>query len=158
MREKILLFAVATLMLSLVWPAHAQQPKKVPRIGVLSLGTGNPTIDAFRQGLHELGWVDGKNIALEYRWAEGNEDRFPVLAAELLRINVDIILVTTPQAANAAKKLTKTIPIIVTAMYDPVRTGLVKSLGPAWRECNRDVLHGSRVGRQAVGTSQRGNS
>ena len=73
--------------------------------------------------------MEGKNIALEYRWAERNEDRLPVLAAELVRINVDIILVTTPQAANAASKLTKTIPIVVTAIECTVR--LVDSLvGP----------------------------
>lgn len=118
---------LGAMILTGSFPAEAQQLMKVPRIGILSLGRGNPTIDAFRQGLDELGWVDGKNIALEYRWAEENEDRFPVLAAELVRINVDIILVTTPQAANAAKELTKTIPIIVTAMN--VGTGLVNSLG-----------------------------
>ena len=119
-------FVLSAMLFALSIPAAAQQPAKVPRIGILSLGRGNPTIDAFRQGLHELGWVDGKNIALEYRWAEESEDRSSVLVAELIRINVDIILVTTPQAANAASKLTKTIPIIVTAMNVPTR--LVESL------------------------------
>ena len=117
---------LGAMLFALSIPAAAQQPAKVPRIGILSLGRGNPTIDAFRQGLHELGWVDGKNIALEYRWAEESEDRSSVLVAELIRINVDIILVTTPQAANAASKLTKTIPIVVTAMNVPTR--LVESL------------------------------
>jgi putative ABC transport system substrate-binding protein len=116
------------MLLAPCFSAHAQEPKKVPRIGILSLGSGNPTIESFRQALQELGWVDGKNIAFEYRWAEGNDDRFPILAAELVRINVDVILVTTPRAAEVASKLTKTIPIVLTAMLDPGRTGLVKSL------------------------------
>jgi putative ABC transport system substrate-binding protein len=120
---------VGAMLLAFSFPAQAQQPKKIPRIGILSLGSGNPTIEAFRRTLHELGWVDRDNIAFEYRWAEGNEDLFPILAAELVRINVDIILVTTPRAADTASKLTKTIPIILTAMLDPIRTGLVKSLG-----------------------------
>jgi ABC-type uncharacterized transport system substrate-binding protein len=119
---------LGAMILTGSFPAEAQQLMKVPRIGILSLGRGNPTIDAFRQGLHELGWVDGKNIALEYRWAEENEDRFPVLAAELVRINVDIILTTTPQAANAAKTLTKTIPIVVTVIPGPGEYRLVDSL------------------------------
>jgi putative ABC transport system substrate-binding protein len=108
--------------------ARAQQPKKVPRIGILSLGSGNPTIEALRRGLQELGWVDGENIAFEYRWAEGNEDRFPILTAELIRISVDIILATTPQAANAASKLTKSIPIVLTVIPGPGLYGLVDSL------------------------------
>jgi putative tryptophan/tyrosine transport system substrate-binding protein len=119
---------VGVMLFALGFAADAQEPKQVPRIGILSLGKGNPTIDAFRQGLHELGWVDGKNIALEYRWAEENEEHFPRLAAELVRINVDIILVTTPQAANAAKKLTKTIPIVVTVIPGPGEYRLVDSL------------------------------
>jgi putative ABC transport system substrate-binding protein len=120
---------VGAMLLACSFPAQAQQPKKIPRIGILSLGKGNPTIDAFRQGLHELGWVDGENIALEYRWAEGNEDLLPILAAELIRINVDIILATTPRAANAAHKLTKSIPIVLTVIAAPGQYGLVKSLG-----------------------------
>jgi putative tryptophan/tyrosine transport system substrate-binding protein len=119
---------VGVMLFALGFAADAQEPKQVPRIGILSLGKGNPTIDAFRQGLHELGWVDGKNIALEYRWAEENEEHFPRLAAELVRINVDIILVTTPQAANAAKKLTETIPIVVTVIPGPGEYRLVDSL------------------------------
>jgi len=108
--------------------AHAQELKRIPRIGILSLGSGNPTIESFRKGLHELGWVDGKNIAFEYRWAEGNEDRVPLLAAELVRISVDIILATTPQAASAASKLTKSIPIVLTVIPGPGLYGLVDSL------------------------------
>src|SRR5215472_3516466 len=103
------------MLLALSFPAHAQQaPKKIPRIGIPSAGwRGEPNLDAFLQGLHKLGWVDGQNIVIEYRWAEGNEERLFELVAELVRINVDIILVTTVRAANAARKLTKTIPIVV---------------------------------------------
>jgi putative ABC transport system substrate-binding protein len=122
------------MLLTVSFPAEAQQPKRIPRIGILSFGSGDPLglarrgTDAFQQNLHELGWVDGKNVAFEYRWANESEDRLFELAAELVRINVDIILVTTPRAANAAKKLTKSIPIVVTAIPGPGQYGLVQSL------------------------------
>src|SRR5262249_16822995 len=121
--KKIFLFILIITVLALTEGfARAQQAKKVPRIGILALGSGNPLgltrrgTDAFQQALHELGWLDGKNIVLEYRWANENEDRLFELVAELVRINVDIILVTTIRAANAAKKLTKTFPIVVTVI------------------------------------------
>lgn len=126
MRKKITGLALGAILLTLSLPAAGQETKKIPRIGILS-GSANPTINAFRQGLHELGWIDGKNLALDYRLVEGNEDRTEALIAELLSIKVDIILVTTPRAADTAKKLTKTVPIIVTAMAVP--TLLVNSLG-----------------------------
>jgi putative tryptophan/tyrosine transport system substrate-binding protein len=107
---------------------RAQQPSKIPRIGVLAFSSTNTTLAAFRQELHQLGYVEGKNIALEYRWAEGNEDRFPVLAGELLHMNVDIILATTSRGARAAQQLTRTTPIVTTAIPDPVVYGLVNSL------------------------------
>ena len=125
---------LGVMLLAVSLPAAAQQPEKVPRLGILSFGSGDPLglarrgTDAFQRGLHELGWVDGKNIAFEYRWANENEDRLCQLAAELVRINVDIILVTTPRAANAAKKLTKSIPIVVTVIPGPGQYGLVQSL------------------------------
>jgi len=118
---------LGAMLFALSIPAAAQQPKRVPRIGILSPGKGNPTIDGFRQGLYELGWVGGKNIAFEYRWANESEGRLYELAAELVRINVDIILVTNAQAAYAVQKFTKTIPIVVTAIGNPGR--LVESLG-----------------------------
>jgi putative ABC transport system substrate-binding protein len=114
--------------------AHAQEPKKIPRIGILSFGSGDPVsltrrqTDAFQQGLHELGWVEGKNIVLEYRWAEGNQDRFPVLAAELLQMNVDLIVATTPRGARAAQQLTSTTPIVATVIGNAVGSGLVDNL------------------------------
>jgi putative tryptophan/tyrosine transport system substrate-binding protein len=122
-----LLLTLCSMLLAPCCSAQAQEPKRVPRIGILSPGKGNPTIDGFRQGLYELGWVGGKNIAFEYRLANESEDRLYELAAELVRINVDIILVTNAQAAYAVQNFTKTIPIVVTAIGNPGR--LVESLG-----------------------------
>ena len=113
--------------------AEAQQPKKVPRIGYLS--SGDPTSEstrseAIRQALRELGYIEGQNIAIEYRYAEGKLDRFPELAAELVRLKVDIIVVAGGNTLiRAAKNATKTIPIVMTgAAPDPVEAGLVESL------------------------------
>jgi putative tryptophan/tyrosine transport system substrate-binding protein len=129
MRAIFPLVLIITLLALTGGSARAQQPKKIPRIGILSPGSGNPAIDAFRQGLQELGWVEGENIAIEYRWAEGNEDRLWALADELLRTNVDIIVATSARGAHAAHRLTKTTPIVTTGASDPVGSGLVKSLG-----------------------------
>ena len=111
--------------------AGAQQPAKIPRIGYLS-GTGNasnqgPYVDALRQGLRELGYAEGKNIAIEYRGAEGKLDRFPGLVNELVQLKVDVLVVPVVSAARAAKNATKTIPI-VTITGDPVGAGIVDSL------------------------------
>ena len=113
--------------------AEAQQPKKVPRIGYLS--SGDPASDsarseAIRLALRERGYVEGQNIAIEYRYAEGSVDRFPELAAELVRLKVDVIVVAGgDRLIRAAKNATKTIPIVMTgAGVDPVEAGLVESL------------------------------
>ena len=108
--------------------APAQQPAKVPRIGFLSTGVAGPNIEAFRQGLQELSYVVGQNIAIEYRWAGGRDDRLPELAGELIRLKVDIIVTTSSSAARAAQQATKTIPIVMAVSGDPVGTGLVASL------------------------------
>ncbi len=110
--------------------AEAQQPGKVPRIGFLvdgSPSSHSTRIEAFRQGLFQLGYVEGKNIAIEYRYAEGRFDRVPVLAGELVRLKVDVILTSGP-SATAAKQATGTIPIVFVAVPDPVGGGLVDSL------------------------------
>jgi putative ABC transport system substrate-binding protein len=108
--------------------ARAQQPGKVPLIGYLSnAGHGSPTAEAFRQGLRELGYVEGQNIAIEYRSSEGNIDRLPALAAELVGLKVDIIF-AGGATGRAAKKATSAIPIIFVGTPDPVATGLVASL------------------------------
>jgi ABC-type uncharacterized transport system substrate-binding protein len=109
--------------------AEAQQPVKIPRIGFLGASTASfysVRVETFRQGLRELGYVEGKNIAVEYRFADGNIDRLPALATELVGLKVDII-VTTPNA-SAAKNATKTIPIVFAATADPVAQGIVSSL------------------------------
>src|SRR5882724_7680042 len=116
---------VATLVLVLGVAAEAQQPKKVPRIGYLS--TGDPTsesarFEAIRLAMRDLGYIEGQNIAIEYRYAEGNLDRFPELAAELVRLKVNIIVVAGGNVmVRAAKNATKTIPVVmVGAGSDPV--------------------------------------
>ena len=111
--------------------ADAQQPKKVPRIGYLAGSTPEPQsarIKAFRQGLRELGYVEGKNIVFEYRYAEGKLERLPALAAELVRLKVDVILTAGPPATRAAKEATVTIPIVMAQDTDPVGNGFIASL------------------------------
>jgi hypothetical protein len=111
--------------------AEAQQAKKVPRIAYLSnRSPGSETLtEAFRQGLRQLGYVDGKDVSIEYRSAEGKADRLPELAAELVRLKVDIIVAQGIQAALAAKNATNTIPIVMAGLgRDPVEAGLVTNL------------------------------
>jgi len=109
--------------------AEAQQPAKVPRIGLLTPGSpGDPFIEAFRQGLRALGYVEGQNIALEYRWAESKYDRLPGLASDLVRLNVDLIFARSTPGARAAKNATTAIPIVFAAVTDPVNLGIVDSL------------------------------
>ncbi len=123
--------ALALGMLAALPAAGAQQPKKVPRIGVLwpySPTVASPLAQAFRQGLRGLGYVEGQNIALEERWAEEKYDRLPSLAAELVRLNVDIIVAATTTAIQAAQHATRTIPIVMTITNDPVDSGFVASL------------------------------
>ena len=107
--------------------AEAQSPGKVPRIGVLSPG-GLDRADAFRQGLRELGYVEGRNILIEYRTADGHLERLPRLAVELARLKVDLIFAGATPGARAAQQATATIPIVASAMGDPVGDGLVSSL------------------------------
>ena len=119
---------IAVVLLAVAVTAEAQQPKKVPRIGVISPVFQSAGMKAFREGLHDLGYIEGKNIVIEYRYAEGKEDRLPALASELVRLNVDIIVVGGGNATLAAKNATKTIPIVMGTASDPVGTGLVASL------------------------------
>jgi ABC-type uncharacterized transport system substrate-binding protein len=116
------------LVLVSAYPAKGQQAGKAPRIGVLFIGgRSQPHLAAFKQGLRERGYTEGKNITFEYRYAEGKEDRLPVLAAELVQLKVDVIVVTADVSAHAAQQATKTIPIVVTT-GDPVAWGLAESL------------------------------
>jgi ABC-type uncharacterized transport system substrate-binding protein len=108
--------------------AEAQQPPKTARIGFLSLSSGpTPTMD-ISPGLRELGWIEGKNLTIEYRWAASREDQLPALAAELARLKVDVIVTASTPAAWAAKRATTTIPIVATFVADPLGSGLVASL------------------------------
>jgi ABC-type uncharacterized transport system substrate-binding protein len=123
---------VAVVLLALGVTAEAQQPTKVPRIGWVS-GSGDPNtpgpqVESFRQGLRDIGYVEGKNILVEYRYAEGQLDRVPSLVAELVQLKVDVLVSGNFATIRAAKQATKTIPIVIVTAQDPVAAGLVDSL------------------------------
>jgi putative tryptophan/tyrosine transport system substrate-binding protein len=125
------IFAIFAMLFALCLPAEAQQPTKIPRIGYLSPTSPSvsPTrIEAFRQGLRELGYIESKNIVIEYRYAEGKFDRLPALAAELVSFKVDLIVTTGPTVTRAAKEATTTVPIVMATDTDPVGNGFVASL------------------------------
>ncbi len=129
MRPKLLVWLLATVLLITAPPAAAQQPKKVPKIAFLAGGSraaDSLLLEAFWRRMNELGYIEGKNIAAEYRFAEGAPERLPNFARELVRLNVDII-VAPGSGTRAAKKATDTIPIVIT-YGDPVGQGLVASL------------------------------
>jgi putative ABC transport system substrate-binding protein len=129
MNRRTAIQRLATFFLTTASLAQAQQLKKVPRIGYLSnADRESPNARAFRQGLKELSYVEGQNIAIEYRSSEGNPDRLPGLAAELVRLKVDIIVAAGGAPGAAAKNVTSTIPIIFVGSTDPVASGLVASL------------------------------
>jgi putative tryptophan/tyrosine transport system substrate-binding protein len=131
MRKNNVLFIVATFILASFHLADAQQPGKVPRIGILPPGTISERVhlwDAFRQGLRELGYVEGQNIILVFPSGEVKPERLPHLAAELVNLKVDVIVAAAVGAIHAAKEATKTIPIVMPVATDPVETGLVASL------------------------------
>jgi putative tryptophan/tyrosine transport system substrate-binding protein len=129
-KPKVFPLALCAMLLALSFPAEAQQPKKVPRIGYLSVGPASDPArgEAFRQGLRELGYSEGKNIVIEWRYAEGKRDRLPALVVELVRLKVDVIVTSNPAATRAAKEATVTIPIVMAQDTDPVANGFVASL------------------------------
>ena len=128
MRKLFIHVALSAMFLALSFPADAQQQTKIPRIGFLFIGSKDqPHLESFRQGLRDLGYVEGKNLVIEYRYGEGKNDALPTLAAELVALNLDVILTTTPQASRAVHQASSTIPIVATG-FDPVRIGLAKSL------------------------------
>ena len=132
-RREFLTILSGAAMAPLVWPddALAQQPRNSTTIGFL--GTTTPTIwsanvTAFQNRLRELGWIDGRNVSIEYRWAQGRDDRYAEFAGEFVQRKVDIIVTAGTTAVIALKKATSAIPIVFAAAGDPVRTGLVSSL------------------------------
>jgi putative tryptophan/tyrosine transport system substrate-binding protein len=131
MHKKISGLALSALLHVLCYSVSAQQPTKIPRIGYISGASASSLSDrteAFRLGLRELGYVDGKNIVVEYRWGEGNDDRLPALVAELVRLKVDVIVTGGPTLTRLAKDATKMIPIVMAQDSDPVGNGFVASL------------------------------
>ena len=132
MSKKIFWLALCALLWALCIPVDAQQPAKVPRIGYLSR-TGDsknpgPQVERFRQGLRDLGYIEGKNILVEYRYIEGKFDSIPSLVAELVQLKVDVLVLGPLPAIRAAKQATKTIPIVMVTTQDPVAVGFVDSL------------------------------
>jgi putative ABC transport system substrate-binding protein len=131
---RLLISSLCALLFTLSVSADAQQPAKIPRIGFLSARSTptptalDPSADAFRQGLRELGYIEGKNIVVEYRYAEGSEDRLRVLVAELVQLKVAVLVSPALPGIWAAKEATKTIPIVMVTTSDPVAAGLIDSL------------------------------
>jgi putative ABC transport system substrate-binding protein len=130
-RRALILAAAAWPVIGWMGAVRAQAPAKVRRIGLLSPWTPSDTAawhQAFRQGLRDLGWTEGKNISIEYRYAEGRHDRLPDLAADLVRLKVEVIVASVTPDALAAQKATTAIPIVIAVAGDPVAMGLVESL------------------------------
>ena len=130
MSKRVICLALGAVLLALSFPADAQQPKTVPRIGFLAVTPAGPrpTREAFRQGLRDLGYVEGQNIVIEYRHAADKADRLPDLATELVGLKVDVIVAAGSQAVRAAQRATRSIPIVMTSSSDPVGTKFIASL------------------------------
>jgi len=130
-RLSVLSVILGAMFLTLCPSADAQQVKKIPRIGILTVGVRSSTteeVEAFRHGLHELGYTEGQNVGIEYRYAEGIDERLPSLAAELVELKVNVIRTRGTPATQAAMNATRTIPIVMTDVSDPLGAGLVASL------------------------------
>jgi putative ABC transport system substrate-binding protein len=131
MKKKITILTLCTLLFALSFSAQGQQPKKAPRIGILSSGSPSSSkevVEPLEQGLRDLGYIEGQNITIEHRYAEGMAERLPDLAAELVQLKVDVIVVGGSPSTQAATNATKTIPIVMTNANDPVGIRLVASL------------------------------
>ena len=137
MKKKITVLTLCAMLFAFCVPADAQQTAgKIPRIGFLSRelhpsdsrAAESRRLESFRQGLRELGYIEGKNLIIEYRYADGRPERLPALAEELVRLKVDIIVTDTAAPARAARKATSTIPIVMVSAGNPIQAGLVASL------------------------------
>src|SRR5215475_6807588 len=157
MFRRIVIRLLLTVLLFAISPASAQQPTKVPRVGYLVAASPSAITartESFRQGLRELGYVEGKNIVIEWRSAEGKLDRIPSLVAELVRLKVDIIVTGGPSATRAAKEATTTISIVMTQVGDPVANGFVASLARPGGNITGTVYPCPRDRRKTTGASE----
>jgi putative ABC transport system substrate-binding protein len=154
MERRAFLALVSVCLLAAPLAAGAQQTRKVPRIGFLSPSSlSDPRtallVEAFQQGLRELGWVEGQNIAIEYRWAEERAERLPDLASNLASLKVDVIVAATSPAIQAAKQATGTIPIVMAVVAETVATGFVSSIArPGGNITGLSMMGPELVGKQ----------
>ena len=150
--KQILAITLGVSVLVFVHCAQAQQAKKIWRIGFLSPQTRTTSphfVEALLRGLRELGYLENQNIAIEYRWADGNFERLPELAVELVRLKVDVIVSVVTQASLAAKQATSTIPIVMIAVSDPVEAGIIDSLArPGANITGTSIMQGEITGKQ----------
>jgi putative tryptophan/tyrosine transport system substrate-binding protein len=129
MRRPVFRLTLCSILITLCSLGEAQQPNRIPRLGILRTGAPpDPLMDALRQGLRELGYIEGKNVLVEYRWAQGKNEQLAELAANLVQIKVDVIIAAGPGPILAAKQATSTIPIVMPVVINPVGSGLVESL------------------------------
>lgn len=143
-----LLLALGASTLIAPFRSHAQQRGKVWRIGVLVPGAKSgwtPMVEAFRSGLRDIGYVEGKNISIEYRWADGQYDRLPDLAAELVRLKVDVMVTNATPGVGAARGATKTIPIVMAAIADPVVSGFIANLSHPGANITGSTFFGKEI-------------
>ncbi len=154
LERRTFLATLAGGLLAAPLAAEAQPREKVPRVGYLSPGSSSDParlrrFEAFRQGLRELGYVEGQNIAIESRWAEGKYDRYSALAADLVRLKVDVIVAVGGRATQDAQQATRTIPIVMSVVIDPVGSGLVASLArPGGNITGLTIMASDLVGKQ----------
>jgi len=152
MKARAAVLLTLALVILAALPAAAEPPVKVPRIGFLSLGSPSGwqySLEALRQGLRDLGYVEGKNIALEVRWAEQKPERLPDLAAELVRLRCDVIVTTSTPGVLAMKQATRTIPVVMTIVSDPVGAGVVASLArPEGNITGLSLMHPELTGKR----------
>ena len=158
MRNKVIGFTLGVLLLALSFPVAAQQAGKIPRIGFLQRRVAptptnpDPLGEAFKQGLRDLGYIEGKNILVEHRYGEGSEDRLPGLVTELVQLKVDVLVIPTSHGIRAAKQTTTTIPIVMVTPADPVAAGFIQSLARPGGNITGHYQAHSRPKRKTAGT------
>ena len=156
MKRIVLNVTLCAMLFALSASIQAQQPGKIPRIGLLTnTKSDNPSIEPFRRGLQALGYAEGKNIRIEYRYYETKRELIPPLVAELVQMNVDVLVVGAPPAIRAARQATKTIPIVMVTNQDPVAAGYVDSLARPGGNTTGVTNLTPRVKRQTIGIAER---